>query len=114
MTLKGLDDSKVEPEQSRHGYIVVKVVPLSVFRLLFGGASCLRLEMPSETTIYTLLNRLLDQHQEEFEKRFPHVTPNQLINSAVLFLNDRHPRNGLDTRLNDGDTLVIAEAMSGG
>jgi sulfur-carrier protein len=68
----------------------------------------------SGSDVGALLNQLAEQHPATQSQLFgPDGSLNRYVN---VYLNDEDVRvlDGLDTAVNDGDTLVILPAMAGG
>ncbi len=72
-------------------------------------------EIEEAGSVRSLLNRLGDRHQH-FRQIVLDSTTQRLTGRVVIFLNGRDLElvDGLETRLNDGDTLTLVPFIAGG
>jgi molybdopterin converting factor small subunit len=97
----------------------IKVKPLFNIKKIMGNKAVIEIEMEEDATVIGLLAELSNTYGEDFRKEAldPKTQGIKLKHYYIIMVNGRHYldlADRLDTRLREGDLVVICPAFGGG
>lgn len=95
--------------------IFVKIRTFGVFREIFGGKS-LAIKLKKDATVKNVVQRLTESLPNKSKRLVTSSESNDLLLNALILVNGKEMSvlNGLETKVSDGDEIVLLPVSHGG